>query len=251
LKELFLLLENGGSCCGAGQVDLFGLGESEAFSRRYEQSDLELACFIFSDCFDPCVLCEAAGRLFELSVNAFDAFVFAWLSEEPVLNEALRFARRALAQNERKEAERVASDRGDEDTRVVLETYWRVQHEAHRFMGLLRFSPDSEGVYTAHCEPDHFILPALAQYFTERFGQTPWAIIDEKRSLVLSRKPGKRAILVVCGENAAIAEGDEWTDLWRHYHKTINNESRKNPRVQRQFMPERYWKYLPEQNPKS
>jgi probable DNA metabolism protein len=41
-------------------------------------------------------------------------------------------------------------------------------------------------------------------------------------------------------------EGGEWEKLWQHYHKTINNESRNNPNLQRQFMPKRYWKYLTE-----
>jgi probable DNA metabolism protein len=39
---------------------------------------------------------------------------------------------------------------------------------------------------------------------------------------------------------------DEWEELWRHYHRTINNESRKNLHLQRKLMPKRYWKYLPE-----
>ncbi|MCL2215341.1 MAG: DUF4130 domain-containing protein, partial [Treponema sp.] len=41
-------------------------------------------------------------------------------------------------------------------------------------------------------------------------------------------------------------DNDKWEALWKHYHKTINNESRDNPNLQRQLMPRRYWKYLPE-----
>jgi probable DNA metabolism protein len=37
-----------------------------------------------------------------------------------------------------------------------------------------------------------------------------------------------------------------WEDLWRTYHRAINNPCRKNPGLQRQFMPLRYWKYLSE-----
>ena len=39
---------------------------------------------------------------------------------------------------------------------------------------------------------------------------------------------------------------DSWEDLWRLYHRSVNNEARKNLRLQRQFMPERYQKYLTE-----
>ncbi|MDR2103675.1 MAG: DUF4130 domain-containing protein, partial [Treponema sp.] len=41
---------------------------------------------------------------------------------------------------------------------------------------------------------------------------------------------------------------DPWEDLWRNYHHAINNGDRKNPGLQRRFMPLRYWKYLPEMN---
>jgi probable DNA metabolism protein len=41
---------------------------------------------------------------------------------------------------------------------------------------------------------------------------------------------------------------DEWEELWKHYHKTINNEDRDNPGLQKQLMPKRYWKYLPEKH---
>jgi len=41
----------------------------------------------------------------------------------------------------------------------------------------------SDGMDIARCEPDHLVLPALGPHFRERFGQTPWAIIDEKRRL--------------------------------------------------------------------
>jgi probable DNA metabolism protein len=38
----------------------------------------------------------------------------------------------------------------------------------------------------------------------------------------------------------------DWEQLWQTYHKAINNEDRANPKLQKQFMPKRYWKYLPE-----
>ena len=125
---------------------------------------------------------------------------------------------------------------------------YKVGHEVHRMMGLLRFSPNEEGGFTARCAPDHYILPALAAFFTARFGETPWSIIDEKRGLVLRRLPGEKAQIFDMDEETAreTKAADEWEELWKHYHKTINNESRDNPKLQRQLMPRRYWKYLPE-----
>jgi probable DNA metabolism protein len=41
-------------------------------------------------------------------------------------------------------------------------------------------------------------------------------------------------------------EGDGWEELWRTYHRSITIENRKNPELQKRFMPTRYWKYLTE-----
>ena len=126
---------------------------------------------------------------------------------------------------------------------------WR---ETHRIMELLRFTPDSEGILTARCAPDNYVLPALGAYFLARFIELPWAIIDEKRGLCLLRKQGEKPQIIEWNETEENAkqeaETDEWEELWKHYHKTINNEDRYNPKLQKQLMPQRYWKYLPEKN---
>jgi len=190
------------------------------------------------------------------------------MSELPVTAEIVRFGRKVLAAAGRREAYLAATDRGDPDVQAVEAAAYRVWHEFDRLRGLLRFSPDANGEYIARCEPDHFVLPALGPHFRERFGQTPWAIIDEKRRLCLRCdqeqaleffyynesenmvKPDSGSAggfpQVFAGHVPTSYPTDEWEDLWRLYHKTINNESRSNPELQKQFMPKRYWKYLTE-----
>ena len=254
LIKLFSMLENG----GCPQIDLFAVreqfyfDEKEFCTRQYEEQDIEFTMRYFSDGFNSSLLEGPARRLFELSFNAFDLFLHAWLSELPVEKETIRFGEKVLAAaewaavSERKNlAEKAAADRGDSDTLTVLNAADKVQNEIHKMMGLLRFFPQDD-VYAARCAPDHFVLPALARYFSARFGKTSWVIIDEKRGLRLSRFPPEPAGLVRETESVQGAGGDEWEELWRHYHSTINNEQRKNPTLQRRFMPKRYWKYLPE-----
>jgi probable DNA metabolism protein len=204
---------------------------------------------------DLSALPAAACGLFELSVNAFDAFVHAWMSELPIQAETLRFGRRVLAAGSavignaaRLAAGQAAVDRGDPDTLIVLQAAYKVQREVDRLRGLLRFSPNEEGVYLARCEPDHYILPALGEHFTPRFGDTPWIVIDEKRGISIGRPDPVPASGGAAGDAASddVASDDAWESLWKQYHHTINNESRNNPRLQRQFMPVRYHKYLPE-----
>ena len=242
--------------------------------------------------------------LYELSIDAYYAALYARMSELPIEGEIERFINKVLEAGRsftdirkaevRAAAERAATDRGDPDVLAVLRAAGKVQHEIHRLTGLLRFKPDSLGVYTARCSPDHFILPALTEHFTLRFGETPWAIIDEKRKLCLCRldaqpqpqmrpqalqhagssgPPPTRPVTAPSGpppaqsadapsvpEPARLvplssfsspspgeeAEKDSWEELWKLYHRSVNNEGKKNLRLQRQFMPERYRKYLNE-----
>jgi len=193
------------------------------------------------------------SSIYELSVDAYYSALYAQMSCKPIKKEIAAFIEKVSRAKSRDDAKRAATDRGDGDVLVVLKEAGKVTYEIHRLNGLLRFSPDNDGVYTARCAPDNFILPALAEHFTLRFGETPWAIIDEKRGLCLRKANGSEAILLPSSSafpEAAIekARTDPWEDLWRLYHKSINNESRKNPQLQRQFMPERYQKYITELN---
>jgi len=218
---------------------------------------MELELGLYED-FEDAETPDISG-IFELSVDAYYSALYAQMSCKPIKKEIARFVKKVSRAQSRDEADRVGKDRGDSDVLAVLKEAGKVTHEIHRLTGLLRFSPESDGVYTARCAPDNFILPALAEHFTLRFGETPWAIIDEKRGLCLRKTNGSEAVLVPfspdssgggehfpkCSEKTG---NDSWEDLWRLYHKSINNESRKNLRLQRQLMPERYQKYLTELN---
>jgi len=236
---------------------LFDFVEAGPFY-QYEQDDLDFLTCYFNDAFNTVTLGDPLRTFFELSVNAFSAFIYAWMSELPIERETVNFARKIIAtgdacgggkEEKRAAAERAANDCGDEDTLAVINAAAKVQNEIHKMMGLLRFFPEND-TYISRCAPDHFILPALGDYFSARFGETAWMIIDEKRGLYLNRQYAQDAKILFIAECPSVTNsnraGDEWEELWRHYHKTINNESRKNPSLQRQFMPKRYWKYLNE-----
>ena len=193
------------------------------------------------------------SKLLELSINAYYTAIYAAMSELPIQEEITRFIEKVGKTTDRKAADKAVSDRGDPDVLAVQKAAYKVQHEIHRLTGLLRFNPDDNGVYVARCGPDHFILPALAEHFTLRFGDTPWTIIDEKRRVCLCRDRGGEARLVpadsVCTQCPGAENGgadDPWERLWLLYHRSVNNEGKKNLRLQRQLMPERYHKYLPE-----
>jgi len=222
------------------QGDLFADEDAPLREAKYTRQDIAIAAGLYAPGgINLSGLCEPARRLHGRSVSAFDAFVHAWMSELPVEAELIRFGRKVFA------AAEAATDRGDPDVRAVLDAAFKAWREIDRLRGLLRFSPDTEGLYIARCQPDHFALPALGEHFTRRFGETPWAVIDEKRGICLCRL--NAAPFTLCNFDRHSGAGhDEWEGLWRLYHKTINNESRNNPELQRRFMPKRYWKHLTE-----
>jgi hypothetical protein len=210
--------------------------------------------------------------LFEYSVRAYDAAAVAGMSEVPAAADISRYVRKVLAAAReaeaaagkaggagsaeaqlaaREAADKAATDRGDPAVRAVLAAAFKVDKEIERMTGMLRFSPEADGLYLARCAPDHFVLPALAGHFKSRFGDRPWAIIDEKRGLMLIRRAGEEPRLEQAASQTALGEGagqkgDGWEDLWRIYHRSINIENRKNPELQKRFMPLRYRKYLTE-----
>ncbi|MCL2243050.1 MAG: TIGR03915 family putative DNA repair protein [Treponema sp.] len=261
LNELFLLINNKEPI--RRQEDLFGFSENAASSMpeaahfQYEQDDIDLIASFYSGMLQPSNLPEPTRTLFNLSVNAFEIFIHSWMSEIPIERESVIFAKKIIAasvqmnsqEEKHRAAEQVINDRGDSDTLTMLNVSARVTREIHRMTELLRFSPDADGVFIAKCAPDHLVLPALGIYFTARFSETAWAIIDEKRNLCLCGQNGKQAKIMISEDiqTGFKSEGnDDWEALWKHYHRTINNESRDNPNLQRQLMPRRYWKYLPE-----
>ena len=266
IAQLFEMMEGEGGdkanlpCIGG----LFG--ETEESDKRFlhfTETDITIIAALHSGLpVDVSALPLNARRLYALSGDAananailtagspgaFYAIVRAWMSELPVITEIVRFGRKALAAADRQAYLRAATDRGDPDVLAVEAAAYKVWHEFDRLRGLLRFAPDAGGMYIARCEPDHFILPAFGPHFRERFGGTPWAIIDDKRRLCLYCVNGQTLEIFDCSESEKLASPADgrWEDLWRLYHKTINNESRNNPGLQKQFMPKRYWKYLTE-----
>ncbi|MCL2480637.1 MAG: TIGR03915 family putative DNA repair protein [Spirochaetaceae bacterium] len=223
--------------------------------------------------FEPCRTSFSGQEIIKYSGKAYKDILYAWMSELPIEKEVIHFAWKIVSAGrmqdmENKEcnyspkkrgssAEKARCDLADENIKKVITAASRARKESHFLMGILRFSIGSSGVPVAKCSPDYFILPALAHHFTLRFGNSVWAIIDEKRNISLMHAKSEPAKLVIFDpdhpwfkeETDSNKENfDDWEKMWKNYHTSINNESRSNPNLQRRFIPIRYWKYLPELN---
>lgn len=131
--------------------------------------------------------------------------------------------------------------------RAAMDEVARVRLEIHRLHGFLRFQECENGIYYAVCAPDNDVLELLLPHFVARFKTLAFAIHDEKRKKAALYN-GKDAI-VVAVETASFAKSEtekQIVALWKKYYHTVAIPSRKNTRQMKNYMPVRYWAYLPE-----
>jgi len=124
-----------------------------------------------------------------------------------------------------------------------------VEWEAARFLGLIRFQ-EIKGILYASFEPDNAILGLLADHFLDRLHGEPWIIHDTKRNLAILCNGSRWRMVPFRRDFALTLPREELAiqELWRGYFTHIAIPERKNPKLQAQYMPKRYWKGLIEVN---
>lgn len=122
----------------------------------------------------------------------------------------------------------------------------KVGNEIHRLKGLLRFRELDDGTLWAPVEPDHQVLLPLANHFRRRLPAEHGIIHDRRRDIAMAwTQDGIEYIAPP--EQVQPSENDEAVQqLWKTYFKSTTITERINPRLQRQMMPVRYWKWLTE-----
>ena len=87
----------------------------------------------------------------------------------------------------------------------------------------------------------------IAEHFKERLSDQPWIIHDAKRNVFALYDTNQviftKEDISVYTDNGA---DETFEELWKSYFKAIAIENRKNPKLQKQFLPRRYWKNLTE-----
>ena len=180
-----------------------------------------------------------------LGDRTFDTVMLAFLSERPRMALALwrylDFGRR--------EGPAFFLQMGDPRVRPVHLARRAVLREVHRLSGLARFEP-LQGVLYAPLAPRYDVLELLAPLFIPRLSGERWVLHDVGR--------GK----AVCGDGSelrgveaprralkVVSEGErDYRRLWQRYFEVIAVEHRRNSRLQKHFIPERYWKFLTEKS---
>lgn len=136
----------------------------------------------------------------------------------------------------------------DENVKPVHDIVWKVKQEKHRMKGLLRFKLLDNGIYYAAFEPDHDITELIAPHFSRRLGDQFWIIHDLKRlkAALYNKEEWIISDLTEKELPPLSAKEIEIQEIWKKYFKHISIKERKNNKLQKSFMPVRYWKHLVE-----
>ena len=124
----------------------------------------------------------------------------------------------------------------------------RVEFETHKMLGFVRFKLLEGDIFYAPVRPDNNLVELLAPHFAERLSDQNWIIHDVRRDIaaLFNKKDWFVSEFTLGKLPAATSAEMDYQKLWKEFFNTIAIPSRNNPRLQRQFMPRRYWGYLTE-----
>ena len=131
-------------------------------------------------------------------------------------------------------------------------TWLATNREACHHLEFLRFSELENGVLFATIHPKDNVLPYLAEHFTDRLPSENFMIYDATHQSVAVHKALSSYILTDAAdldlEKVSRYSSDEeaFRQLWLTFFDHIAIESRKNPGLQMQLIPKRYWADTPE-----
>ncbi len=147
-----------------------------------------------------------------------------------------------------KEGSKVDLFVADQRVRAVHDLYAKVAREKHRMHGLVRFQLLENGIYYARIEPDHDIAELLAPHFTKRLSDQHWIIHDLAREKAVLYNQHEWVSTILSETDIPPLKEEELLiqEIWKKYFKHIAISERKNHKLQRNFMPKRYWKHLTE-----
>jgi probable DNA metabolism protein len=175
-----------------------------------------------------------------------------WLSELPEVDMLLfRYIRKTFDSKQS-----IELNFGDPDVMELTKIWKHVSKERLRVIQFVRFQQTSDDIFFACIEPEYNVIPLVLNHFTDRFHDQRWLIYDSKRDFGFFydlKKPvevhldGKQWDGNGCLNDQSAAEDEKlYQKLWQGYYSSMTIKERINPRLHRQNLPVRFWKFLPE-----
>jgi probable DNA metabolism protein len=200
--------------------------------------------------------CERSARVWnglqkKIPPKASNMLLHVWLSELPESDELLfRFIRKAFDSPYSPE-----TDFTDPDALAVHKIALQVSREAEHVRQFVRFQKAGDDTYFAPIAPKYNCLTLSISYFRDRFADQKWMIYDTRRGygfyydlhrVVEINLPNDPMTGGKLDEKLMAEDEKQFQLLWRSYFKALTIPERVNPKLQRQHLPRRFWKYLPE-----
>ena len=127
-----------------------------------------------------------------------------------------------------------------------------VSRETQHLYGFLRFQELQNGILYARLISRHHVGMFLAEHFQDRLPMENWVIHDVDRDEIWLHRAGREWIYIchpdfrVDPQKMLSASEYEFREWWQTFTESIAILERKNPKLQMQMLPKRYWKYMPE-----
>lgn len=190
----------------------------------------------------------------KLSKSAQNMALLVWLSDLPETEMVLfRYFRKIIDHQKGFEM-----NFGDSDVIRIKEIARKVNGEAEKIRQFVRFQKTKDGIFFAPISSRYNVLGLVAPHFRSRYPNQSWILYDTERNFGLyydthdlqeitfsleDLKSFKSKKL----ESEKLSETEiYYQNLWKEYFETIAIKERFNPKLQRQHMPKRFWKYLTE-----
>lgn len=189
----------------------------------------------------------------KISASALSSLTVCWLSELPEIDMLLfSYIRKAIDS-----PTSIELNFGDPDVLQLSKIWKQVNNERLRVIQFLRFQKTTDETYFAPVEPIYNVLPLTLTHLKDRYAGQKWLIYDIKREYGFYydlketnevRFEEKEKHLISGILNEKLLDKDEllFQQLWKTYFKSIAIKERINPRLHKQHLPVRFWKYLTE-----
>lgn len=185
------------------------------------------------------------------STMALTRLTMCWLSESPEVDMMLfRYIRKTIDA-----PASIELNFTDEDVLEMSKLWKKVADERTHIVQFLRFQKAADGTYFAATEPMYNVLSLTTDHFRNRFRDQSWLVYDLKRSygyyydqkeIIEVRFEEKTEHLVTGMLDKSLMAEDEliFQRMWKTYFQATAIRERLNPKLHRQNMPVRFWKYL-------
>lgn len=190
----------------------------------------------------------------KISKIAQNMMMSVWLSE---LQESTPLLFRYICKNI-DHPQGIEMNFGDKDVVLIKNIAQKVGNDARRLIQFVRFQKTADDIWFAPISPRYNVLSMIAPHFKTRYSGQPWIIYDTNRNIGLyydlqtiqeisfSSEDLSQLSSGKLHEEILSEEEVFFQHMWKEYFQCITIKERINLKLQRQHMPKRYWKYLPE-----